>query len=105
MVLTGILAISDWVDLQDRLSPTMSGSLLPKYPMAEKKPCTGHASPRLPMLAFDHQRVRDPFGCSQNFVRNGCGAPGAQALYDRNEGYERSERQTAAERLKTMGHL
>jgi hypothetical protein len=61
MDLTGILAISDWVDLQDRLSPTMSGSLLPKYPMAEKKPCTGHASPRLPMLAFDHQRVHGPF--------------------------------------------
>ena len=60
MDLTGILAISDWVDLQDRLSPTMSGSLLPKYPMAEKKPCTGHASPRLPMLAFDHQRVHGP---------------------------------------------
>jgi hypothetical protein len=62
MVLTGILAISDWVDLQDRLSPTMSGSLLAKYPVAEKKPCTGHASPRLPMLAFDHQRVQIPSG-------------------------------------------
>lgn len=71
MDLTGILAISDWMDLQDRLSPTRRGSLLPKYPMAEKKPCTGHASPRLPMLAFDHQRDPAPFGYSQNLTRNG----------------------------------
>jgi hypothetical protein len=34
MVLTEILATSDWVDLQDPLSPTMSGSLLPKDPIA-----------------------------------------------------------------------
>ena len=48
---------------------------------------------------------RTPFGYSQNFVRNGCGAPRAKALYDRHEGYERSERQAAAERLKSMEYL